>query len=71
MRTINLGKMCIHFPELLLLKRNENVVFISKTTQNKVKGLFFFLRSTLFVMLCLVVVLHFLNKTLGQEYSDK
>ena len=63
--------MCIHFPELLLLKRNENVVFISKTTQNKVKGLFFFLRSALFVMLCLVGVLHFLNKTLGQEYSDK
>ena len=28
--------MCIHFPEPLLLKCHENVVFFSKTTQNKV-----------------------------------
>ena len=41
MRMIITGKMCVHFPELLLLKCNENVVFISKTTQNKVKGIFF------------------------------
>ena len=40
------------------LKCNENSVFFFKITQNKVKDLFF-LTSSLFVMLCLVVVLIF------------
>ena len=53
MTTINLGKMCIHFPELPLLKCNENFVFISKTTQNKVKGLFLLeKRPIVFVLFC-------------------
>ena len=43
MRSINLGKMCIYFPELLLLlKCHENVVFFSKNIQNKLPLFFFF-----------------------------
>ena len=58
MTSINLGKMRIHFPELFLLKCNENVVFFSKTNQKKVKGPFY-LNKVFFIMLCLVVVLIF------------
>ena len=68
MTVINLGRMCIHFPELLfLLKCHENV-FFSKTTQNKVP-LFPWKCSFCYVLFgdCP----YFLNKILNQLYSNK
>ena len=49
------------FLELLLLKCNKNAVFYFKITQNKVKGLFFFLKS----------VLIFMFKTLDKVYINQ
>ena len=68
--SINLGKMCIHFPELLLLKCNKNVVCFSKTTQNNVKGPFFFQKCP-FCHVMFGGSLYFLNKTLDQVYNNK
>ena len=48
--------MRVHFLELLLLKCNENDVFVFKITQNKVKGSFF---------------PFFLNKILDKVYSNQ
>ena len=62
--------MCIHFPKLLLLKCNENVVFFSKTTQNKVKGPFF-PENYPFCYVMFDGCPYFLNKTLDQVCSNK
>ena len=70
MTSIKLGKMCIHCLELLLLKCDENVVFFSKATQNKVRGLFC-LEKCPFYYVMFSGCLYFLNKTLDQVYSIK
>ena len=68
MTSINLGK-CIHFPEvLLLLRSHENVVFFSKTTQNKVS---LFPRRCPFCYVLFSDCPYFLNKILDQLYSYK
>ena len=69
MTSINLGKMCIHFPELLLfLKCHENVVFFSKTTQNKVP---LFPQKCPFCYVLFSDCPYFLNKILDQLHSNK
>ena len=69
MTSINLEKMCIHFPELfLLLKCHENVVFFSKTAQNKVP---LFPRKCPFCYVLFSDCPYFLNKILDQLHSNK
>ena len=69
MTNINLGKMCIHFPELLLLlKCHENVVFFSKTAQNKVP---LFPRKCPFCYVLFSDCPYFLNNVLDQLHSNK
>ena len=68
MISIELEKMCIHFPEMLLLKCNKNVVFFSKTTQNKVQGPFFLEKCTFCHVWWLFL---FSDKTLDQVYNNK
>ena len=70
MGSISLGKMCINFPELLLLKDNGNVVFFSKTTPNKVKGPFF-LEKCPFCYVMFGGCPYILNTTLIKKYSNK
>ena len=49
MASIYLRKICVHFLELLLLKRNENAIFFLKITQNKIKDSFFKLPDFLYI----------------------
>ena len=70
MTSIDLGKMYIYLPILVLFKCNENVVLFSKTTQNKVKGLIF-LEKYPFCYVMFGVCPYFLNKALDQVYSNK
>ena len=68
MTSINLGK-CIHFPEvLLLLRSHENVVFFSKTTQNKV---LLFPRKYPFCYVLFSDCPYFQNNILDKLYSYK
>ena len=41
MTSICLGKICVHFPDLLHLKSNETAIFFFKINQNNVKSPFF------------------------------
>ena len=49
MTSIYLRKICVHFLELLLLKRNEKAIFFFTITQNKIKGSFFKLPDFLYI----------------------
>ena len=70
MASIYLGKIYVHFSEILFLKLNENAVPIFKITQNKLKVLFF-LEKYPFCYVMFRGCPYFVNKTVDKVDSNK